>query len=244
MKNKNNWKPSKFVETSKGWITNPDPKMVSRSSRIVVDAMVKHYEKAVKTHSSGLLLDLGCGHVPFYGMYKDLVTDCICVDWENSMHKNQFLDHSADLNQALPLESEVFDTIICTDVLEHIYKPHQLIAEMARVSKKDGKLIIGVPFYYWLHETPFDYYRYTEFALRQMIEDQGFKVISIDAYGGSPEIFGDFISKHLSTVKPLLYIHNLIWRSILSLSFIKKISAQTSKKFPLGYCLVAQKMAE
>jgi SAM-dependent methyltransferase len=241
MKNSENWLPTKFIQTPQGWKPNNDPKMVAPGSRIITNAMISHYENAIKNYVKGSLLDLGCGHVPFYGIYKNCVTNITCIDWENSMHKNQFLDFTVDLNQALPIQNEVFDSIICTDVLEHIFNPALLVSEMARIMKKGGNLILGVPFYYWLHEAPHDYYRYTEFALKNLLESNGFKILKLEPYGGSPEIFGDLIAKHLSKVPLLLKIHNSLWIRLLKLSFLLKASRKSAKKFPLGYCVVAQK---
>lgn len=243
MKNKALWQPTKFVKTKKGWQPNPDRTMVSKGSVIATAAMIAYYEKAILAHANGLLLDLGCGHVPFYAMYESQIEDVVCVDWENSMHKNHFLDIATDLNQNLPLPNDQFDTIICTDVLEHIYKPHGLLSEISRICKPGGKLIVGVPYFYWLHEAPHDYYRYTKYALKQMLADNHFKILSLEAYGGSPEVLADFVAKNLGFSPLLQIIHNYIWKNLLRISFIKKLSKKTGDKFPLGYCVVAERMS-
>lgn len=241
VKNQENWKLTKFIFKSNKVKASSDPKAVSLGSQIMVNAMGKSYGKAILNHAHGNLLDLGCGHVPFYGYYKNLVSDNFCVDWGNSMHKNEFLDLETDLNLPIPLESDIFDTVLLTDVLEHIYKPNELLKEISRMLKKDGKLILGVPFYYWLHETPHDYYRYTEYALKRMLEEQGFELLEIEAYGGPIEILLDIVAKHLAILKPLLMVHNFLSKVLLSIPFVKKISQKGSKKFPLGYCVVGKK---
>ena len=45
----------------------------------------------------GYLLDLGCGKVPLYLIYKSHITDSICVDWGNSLHGNDYIDSECDL---------------------------------------------------------------------------------------------------------------------------------------------------
>ncbi|MBW6482221.1 MAG: class I SAM-dependent methyltransferase [Vicingaceae bacterium] len=57
-----------------------------------------------------------------------------------------------DINQPLPIENEIFDTVILSDVLKHIRKPEELIAEIHRIMKPNGKFMLNVPFFYWLHE--------------------------------------------------------------------------------------------
>ena len=129
--------------------------------------------RAIRAHARGRLLDMGCGYVPLYDAYRDLVSENICIDWQNTAHVNPYLDQMVDLTGALPFERGSFDTVLLTDVLEHIPEPTNLICEIARILRPGGKLILGVPFFYWLHEVPHDYYRYTEFALRRFCELSG-----------------------------------------------------------------------
>ena len=56
---------------------------------------------------------------------------------------------------------------------------------------------MNVPFYYWLHERPHDYYRYTEYALRRFAETAGFNFLLIKTLGGVPEIIADILAKNL-----------------------------------------------
>ena len=62
-------------------------------------------------------MDLGCGKVPLYIAYRDLVSDIICVDWENTQHENEYLDLEYDITKVLPFVNEEFDTIILSDDL-------------------------------------------------------------------------------------------------------------------------------
>ncbi|MBX2840906.1 MAG: class I SAM-dependent methyltransferase [Flammeovirgaceae bacterium] len=71
----------------------------------------------------------------------------------------------------------MFDTLLVTDVLGHISNPKILMPEINRVLKKGGKLIITVPFFYWIHEPPFDFFRYTEFSLANFCKEKNLKII-------------------------------------------------------------------
>lgn len=242
MQNKNLWTETKFINTPQGYKASKDPKNVSISSRIIANIQGRVYEKIIKKHASGLLLDLGCGNVPLYGMYKDQIIDNICIDWGNSLHKNVFLDLETDLNTKIPLDSEQFDTILITDVLEHIGKPELLMSEMTRLLKPNGKLILTVPFLYWLHEQPHDYFRYTEFALQMFCQENDLLIIELAPYGGALEVILDILAKQLIRVSDQV----CIMYSILSLTLIEsalgqKISLKMTKNFPIGYYLVAQK---
>lgn len=241
MKNKDDWRPTKFLKTRRGYAASTDTQYVGIGSRLMAGILVKVYESAIKTHASGLLLDLGCGNVPLYDIYKDLITDNICVDWKNTLHKNHYIDYEFDLNEYIPLEDNKFDTILCTDVLEHIANPGLLINEIARLLRPNGKLILTVPFFYWLHEEPHDYFRYTKYSLQKYCINSGLNVLELKPYGGAPEVIMDIIAKNIAQFRMLSRLYLFFCRVTLKSYIGKKISESTCNKFPLGYCLIAQK---
>jgi SAM-dependent methyltransferase len=177
LRNIEDWRPTKFVRTARGLRASRIPAHVSVSSRFMVDNVAPYYERAIRAHAHGRLLDMGCGYVPLYDVYRDVVSENICIDWQNTQHVNPYLDQMVDLTGALPFESASFDTVLLTDVLEHIPEPLNLMCEIARILRPGGKLILGVPFLYWLHEAPHDYYRYSEFALRRFCQLSGLHIV-------------------------------------------------------------------
>lgn len=244
MRNADRWKPTKVVRVRQGFAPSPDPKCVSVASRLIVTKTIDAYHPAIRQYASGRLLDLGCGHVPFYEMYRDLVTEVVCVDWAESLHQNELLDHVMNLNNPLKLESEAFDTVLLTDVLEHIYRPAQLLTEVARVLKPQGHLVVGVPFLYWLHEEPIDFHRYTEFALRLMCKEAGLVIKELRPYGGAPEVLMDVVGKCLNEAGLEFLARGFAAASLAAAKSkpVRAISGRTSGLFPLGYTLVAQKV--
>ena len=203
------------------------------------------YTINIPKYVKGNFLDLGCGQAPLYSLYKNYAEQITCVDWGNSMHQITYLDFEQDLNQNLNMESNSFDSIILSDVLEHIRKPELLLNEIHRILNKDGVLIMNVPFFYWLHEHPFDYYRYTKYALQSMCEDAGFEILELKPYGGAPEIITDIFAKILKNIplvgKPIaIVLQKLTWLFIKT-SIGKKISNKTAQNFPFGYTLIAKK---
>lgn len=243
MRNANLWTPTKIVQGPHGFKPSPDPRFVAVSSRLMVSCLIEHYQRIIQQYASGRLLDLGCGFVPYYELYRQQVSEIICVDWENSLHKNDFLDHFMDLNKPLALERESFDTVLLTDVLEHIYQPAQLLSEVVRVLRPAGHVIIGVPFFYGLHEEPFDFHRYTEFSLRQMCIDLGLEIKSLVPYGGVPEILLDITGKCLTEAGLLRMCrwHAAAAGALMKFKVVRAVSRRTAHGFPLGYVLAAQK---
>jgi SAM-dependent methyltransferase len=154
MQNQEEWKPSRFVYKGGKLSASRDGAEVSLSSRLIVDIVAGFYDRNLKQHARGRLLDLGCGKVPLYATYRELVTDAICVDWGNTEHKNRHLDRELDLTNNLPFRDDEFDTIILSDVLEHIPVPEHLWKEMARILSKNGKIIMNVPFFIGCTKNP------------------------------------------------------------------------------------------
>ena len=245
MQNQEKWKPSKFTYNKGKLTASKDVKEVSIGSRLNVALIADFYHRNLKQHAKGKLLDLGCGKVPLYAAYKTFISDNICVDWENTFHKNEYLDYELDLTKKLPFNDKEFDTIILSDVLEHIPVPELLWEEMTRILALNGKIIMNVPFYYWLHEQPHDYYRYTEFALRRFVDNCGLSLLQLEPVGGAPEIMTDIFAKNILRLPKFGRSLSLIaqWLALwfVSTKLGKKISAATSSNFPLGYFLVAEK---
>ena len=112
------WRPSKFQLKDGRLMPSDDPKEISIGSRLVGECMAFQYQKALETYAKGRLLDLGCGKVPLFEVYRGLVDEVVCVDWEASLHGSKHVDFFRDLNQNLELDQQSFDTIILSDVLE------------------------------------------------------------------------------------------------------------------------------
>lgn len=246
MKNRDIWTPTKYIYKNQKLRASRDTKEVGIGSRLIADIIAQVYHENLRHHARGRLLDLGCGKVPLFCAYRDYISDNICVDWENTLHKNLYLDFECDLTKPLPFQDQEFDTIILSDVLEHIPQPDDLWKEMSRILSVDGKIIMNVPFYYWLHEQPHDYYRYTEFALQRFVDNSGLKIIQLRPVGGAPEIMADIFAKNILRIPKIGRLLSIfvqwITFSLIKTTIGKKISKATMDSFPIGYFLIAQKL--
>jgi SAM-dependent methyltransferase len=241
------WTPSKFVRRGGRWRATKDVVELGIGSRLVADAVVARYDACLPRFARGRLIDLGCGKVPLYGMYRDLVGDVTCVDWSASHHACPHLDHELDLTKPLPFADASFDTVILSDVLEHVPSPESLWREMARLLAPGGHVVLNVPFMYGIHEAPHDYARYTEFALRRFAQEAGFEVVLLEAVGGSQHVLVDLLSKHLAHVpllgRPIASLLLAIVSGLDRTAIGRRWTAFSASHFPLGYFMAARRGA-
>jgi len=248
VKNADRWQPSKFVFRGGRLRASRDRREVSIGSRLAADLVAAQYDRHLKEHARGRLADLGCGKVPLYEAYRALVAETFCIDWQNSLHGGEYLDLACDLSGPLPLPDQAFDTVILSDVLEHLPEPQALWHENARILCKDGRLLLNVPFLYGLHEVPHDYYRYSEFALRRFAAGAGLEVLLLERTGGAPQVLADIAAKMLLLYFPRAgaWAADALQRAAALFARTRvggRISAATAAQFPAGYFLVARKPA-
>lgn len=239
------WRPSKFEIHEGALRASRNRRDVAVHSRLIIDLIASFYDAAIPKHASGRLLDLGCGKVPLFGRYGRYASTVTCVDWGNSLHRNPHLDAEVDLTKPLPFPDGAFDTVLLSDVLEHIPNPQDACQEIGRILARDGKLLMNVPFYYWLHEQPYDFYRYTEFALRRLMEQAKLRVLELEALGGAPEVLADVLCKslcHLPKVgEPMSAAGQALAGWLTRSRLGKRLTGATRQDFPLMYGLVAQR---
>lgn len=126
----------------------------------------------------GVLYDLGCGESPYRDFFLTYADEYIGVDWSGSIHATD-ADVSADMNKPLPIGNATADTVVSLSALEHLSEPQTMLNEAHRILKPGGPLILQVPFMWWVHEAPYDYYRYTCHGLKYMLDKAGFEEVQI-----------------------------------------------------------------
>ncbi len=139
-----------------------------------------HIRDMSKHFKSGTLLDIGCGTKPYQSFYPH--TDYLGIDWPHNLHKSH-PEAYADA-QYIPFATATFDTVVCTEVIEHLPEPALALQNIARVLRPGGHLILSAPFVHVLHEVPFDFFRFTPIGLQHLVKGAGFEVVNTWARGG------------------------------------------------------------
>ena len=136
--------------------------------------------KAALKHARGNALDAGSGRGPYRDLLGAMGARVFTMDRES--RGNEIPDYMGDI-QTLEMGRK-FDTILCSQVLEHLPHPQRALENLAAHLEPEGRLIVTVPHLSMLHNEPDDYFRYTDHGLRVLLEEAGLEVIEIQKIGG------------------------------------------------------------
>lgn len=157
----------------------------------------------------GQLLDVGCGSKPYRSLFA--VDTYVGLDIDSEVSRRLDVADQLYDGHTFPFVDAAFNSVLCNQVLEHVFNPDQFLGEIARVLKPGGKLLLTVPFVWDEHEQPYDYARYSSFGLRALLERHRFRVLVQNKLGAD-----------VSTLFQLLnvYLFKVVWRMPVPLRFL------------------------
>jgi SAM-dependent methyltransferase len=140
--------------------------------RMLVDFQILTIYRDLKRNLEkfrGSVLDVGCGQSPYRHLidkYASNYSGIDIVDAEKFDYKNSRI---VPFNgEDIPFESDTFDTLICTEVLEHVFNHQKLVDEMYRVMRPGAFGFLTVPWSARFHYIPYDFFRYTPSSLEKI----------------------------------------------------------------------------
>jgi SAM-dependent methyltransferase len=163
----------------------PDLTKIGLSS-YAVRSSLKVAVDEVKSQIGGIVIDLGCGEMPYrdYLLKAGNITKYVGIDLKPTEYHNIVKPDMHWDGQMIPLPDNHADWILITEFLEHYFDTQHILKEIYRVLKPCGHVFFTVPFIYPLHEVPYDEYRFTPFSLEKHFKLAGFKGIKIKSLGG------------------------------------------------------------
>lgn len=173
------------------WGVFVNPFYIARTN--ILQSVIK-FSKTINLENK-TILDVGCGIKPYASFFSK--HKYIGIDVKGGGHQDeaknvdQFFD---GIN--IPFPDSYFDIIISSQVFEHVEHLDELLNEISRVLKQNGKMFITMPFVWPEHELPFDFRRFTKNGHIQILTKHGFKNIQIEStcgvFGTCGQLLSDF----------------------------------------------------
>jgi SAM-dependent methyltransferase len=190
------------------------------------------------------VLDAGAGegqYARYFARHRYSGVDLAVGDnaWDYSK-----LDAVADLS-ALPFRSQAFDAAIHIVTIEHLREPGRAMREIARTLRTNGALLVAAPMEWEVHQHPHDYFRYTQYGLKYLLEEAGLQVTRIQPAGGYFRLLARRLLNGLQFftggLRWLLFVPAaiLLVPPALILPFLDFLDRD--RNFTLGYLCKAQK---
>ena len=153
-----------------------NPRYISRKP--IYDFLVQQAEIA-----EGDMLDFGCGSMQYKTIFtnKGKIRSYEGLDVKSA---DEFGLHADNITYYdgvhIPFTNNIFDIVMAVEVFEHVENLDEVIDEIRRILKPNGKLIVTVPMTFPLHMKPYDFRRFTCFGLEKYLKEHGFTNIQIE----------------------------------------------------------------
>lgn len=176
----------------------------SPQEEFIVPLLKKHIEQILSEHlmpakTSDRVLDVGCGEQPFRQQLEQIGYQYTSVDV--SQNSQETVDFIFQIDQLLPNELTKlgsFDLIFCTEVMEHVANWDIAFLNLSKLLNSRGKLLITCPYFYQLHEEPYDFWRPTPYALQYFANKNDLVVLSQKNAGDAWDILGTLLANTYS----------------------------------------------
>jgi SAM-dependent methyltransferase len=145
--------------------------------------------------------------------------------------------------EQLPLRDAAFNLVICTQVLEYVAQPSLVFAEMHRVLRPGGTLLLSMPSA-CVVDSEGECWRFLPAGLRHLLS--GFTRVQIVAEGSSVAGFFRTVNTCLD-----MFVRSPVARSVYRYSFCpllnltgavaEKLSGRRNQQFVVNYSVLAEK---
>ncbi|MDE1874946.1 MAG: class I SAM-dependent methyltransferase [Patescibacteria group bacterium] len=201
--------------------------------KLHADAARQEIKAFMERHSTvEQTLDVGGRNSP----YKKQFPNRFCID----IQPGPDVDKVASVYE-LPFPDDSFPAVLCSEVFEHLAEPRKAAAEILRVLKPGGKLILTTRFLYPIHGIPDDFFRYTRFGLADIFKD--FKSVDIEpelpGWRSISSLIQGLVWEEKARMSKARYYFLLLVAKIIS--SLPKTSRNAGERLASGYHVFAVK---
>jgi SAM-dependent methyltransferase len=141
------------------------------------------------------IIDIGCGEQPLRRVVEENGGTYFCLDVEQnstaSVDVLAFIDR--ELPSPWPDTSQMYDVVLCTEVLEHVSDWNAAFRNLRRLTAPGGSVLITCPFVFPLHMEPVDYFRSTPYSIQQFAESHDFSISEFHRLGGPRDVLSTLL---------------------------------------------------
>lgn len=164
-------------------------------------------EQAARLAPGSRVLDIGAGSCPYRALFShcDYRTQDFKGLQGEQLRSGAYggIDYVCDAT-CIPVDAATFDAVICTEMIEHVPYPAEVIEEFSRILRPGGVLLLTAPLGSGIHQEPYHFYGgFTPYWYDKFLRDTGFERIQIEANGGSFKFFGQESLRFVRTTFPL-----------------------------------------
>lgn len=201
----------------------------------------------------GRVLDVGAGESPWRGLLAEADYVGLDVEQASAFGMRRKPDIVYYDGSKIPFGDGTFDHVLCVEVLEHVPDPAVFLAEMIRVLRTGGTLILTVPWSARVHHVPHDYCRFTRFGLAAIVTSAGFADVRIEERGHDIAVVANKLlivtirllrpARRLDALWtwPVALLVGPVAAAFILASHVASALALGSRDDPLGYALVASR---
>jgi ubiquinone/menaquinone biosynthesis C-methylase UbiE len=216
-------------------------------------------EMAATVPAGARVLDAGAGKTPYqhlfdhceyrthdFAQYEGTQEGLMTDSWNYGE-----IDYVSDIT-AIPVESESFDVVLCTEVLEHVPEPIAALEEMSRVLRPGGRLFVTAPLGSGAHQEPYHYYGgFTRHFYATMLPRFDMELVELRPNGGffrhylqeTARATNILLSRPLFRFRALTPVRHSIRGAlrVLAISFARLDDRIFLDEFTVGFFVVGRK---